>query len=649
MMRRILLLTLFATLTANAAKGPPSWVSEAATSAIPDYEDKPEAVVLLDEQRVGVDAAGIVTRTQRYAVKMVSRSGRDHALARALYRTNGGKVRSLRAWSISPSGKSDEYSKKLIIDAALSDSDVYNEARVKIISGRHEMDPGAVFAYEAVVEDKSVFSQCEWLFHDSVPVLRSRLTVALPAGWTAEATKYNGDNISASQDGSVYVWEARDVLPIEREWASPRLAALAPRVSVSYFPPAGQEVPFAVSFASWEAVSAWLARLNEPSVVSDAALQQKSTELGGGSELERLRAVGEFAQKINYVSVQTGLGRGGGYQPHAATEVFAKSYGDCKDKANLMRTMLKELGVDAYPVAIYSGDPNYVREDWPSPEQFNHAIIAIKVSDDIDLPAVLEHPELGRLLFFDPTDELTPLGYLPEHEQNSWALLVDPEHGGLVRAPSTPPSANRLSRRIEIDLQPTGAITAKLHDEASGQAAIDEQRLVKNYSEPRYRKLIESWIGRRLTGASIASIEHALASAAEFRLDVEFDAPSYAQSMAGRMLIFKPAIVGRRSSWNVTDEEREFPIVLSAESYNESIEARLPEGFEADEIPTPVEIETEFGRFEADWKVEDGVLRFTRALELQSGTLPPEDYGEVREFFQRVGYAASAPVVLVKQ
>ena len=37
-------------------------------------------------------------------------------------------------------------------------------------------------------------------------------------------------------------------------------------------------------------------------------------------------------------------------------------------------------------------------------------------------PAVLDHPKLGRLLFFDPTDPYVAPGYLPEHEQASLAL-----------------------------------------------------------------------------------------------------------------------------------------------------------------------------------------------------------------------------------
>ena len=62
-----------------------------------------------------------------------------------------------------------------------------------------------------------------------------------------------------------------------------------------------------------------------------------------------------------------------------------------------MRTLLKALRITAYPVAIYSGDPTFVREEWASPSQFNHAIIAVKVSDETQAPTVINHPKLGRL------------------------------------------------------------------------------------------------------------------------------------------------------------------------------------------------------------------------------------------------------------
>src|SRR6185436_6707243 len=127
----------------------------------------------------------------------------------------------------------------------------------------------------------------------------------------------------------------------------------------------------------------------------------------------------------------------------------AKSYGDCKDKANLMRAMLKIVGIASFPVSIYSGDPDYVRPEWPSPQQFNHCIIAVKVGDETRSPTVIQDARLGRLLIFDPTAEETPVGDLPSYLQGSLALIDAREIDALTKMPTTPPESNLLDRRIE--------------------------------------------------------------------------------------------------------------------------------------------------------------------------------------------------------
>src|SRR6185503_16953435 len=101
---------------------------------------------------------------------------------------------------------------------------------------------------------------------------------------------------------------------------------------------------------------------------------------------------------------------------------------------------------------IYSGEPSYVREEWPSPQQFNHCIIAVKITDDTQAATIVKHPRLGRLLIFDPTDPDTPLGNLPYDEQGSFALIVAGNDGILLRMPTTPPETNRLEREVEATL-----------------------------------------------------------------------------------------------------------------------------------------------------------------------------------------------------
>lgn len=231
---------------------------------------------------------------------------------------------------------------------------------------------------------------------------------------------FNHAEVKPQVNGSNYVWELRNLAPIPPEPMSPSVRNLAPRIAVNYAP---QNDSQAVNraFADWTAVSRWGSNLHDPQVIVDDAIAAKARELTANSktELEKIRAIGTYVQNLQYISIDIGVGYGNGMIPRSSTMVLGRGYGDCKDKANLMRALLKALKIEAYPIAIYSGDPTYVREEWTSPGQFNHCIIAIKVSDETVVPTILNHEKLGRLLIFDATDPYTPVGDLPDYEQEA--------------------------------------------------------------------------------------------------------------------------------------------------------------------------------------------------------------------------------------
>ena len=52
---------------------------------------------------------------------------------------------------------------------------------------------------------------------------------------------------------------------------------------------------------------------------------------------------------IRYVAIELGIG---GWQPHPAKDIYSNHYGDCKDKATLLSTMLKEIGVDSDYIVV---------------------------------------------------------------------------------------------------------------------------------------------------------------------------------------------------------------------------------------------------------------------------------------------------------
>jgi hypothetical protein len=652
----LLFVWLYLCLPARANADIPVWMREAAAKSTPTYGAKVPAVVLLDEKRVKVSEDGRVVATTRYVVRILTREGRGFAVASELYTPDTGRVREIRAWLIGPSNEIREYEKDRVADVAVGGLSEYSEVRRKLITAEGDADARAVFGYESTTEDRSVFTQFEWHFQGRLPVMSSRYELTVPSGWRAEGVTFNHSKIDPSTTGSTYVWELQNLAEIEVEPASPVVTNLAPRLAVSFFP---AKPGIARSFDGWRDVSRWLSELNDPQATpgDELAAKARSLTANARSELDRVREIGRYAQKIKYVSIQTGIGRGGGYQPHRADEIFAKGYGDCKDKANLMRAMLKALGITAYPVSIYSGDATYVREEWASPQQFNHCIVAVKVSDETTTLSTIQHPDLGRLLIFDPTDEDTPVGDLPEDEQGSLALIVAGDAGMLLRMPALPPQGNRLEREITATLQPDGTVTASLREVSTGQGAVGERQQARTLTQLEYRKLIEHWITTGATGARITKIQNADEPiAGRFVLDVEFTADRYAQ-LTGRLFLFKPAIVSRREMLFLTEKTRKHPVVLNAVSMVEIARFKLPEGFVIDEAPDAIELslanarqgDSPCGSYSASYQAKDGELVCTRKLEIRATTLPPERYEEVQKFFERIRSAELAPIVLLKK
>ncbi len=101
----------------------------------------------------------------------------------------------------------------------------------------------------------------------------------------------------------------------------------------------------------------------DPAAELNESVRAKALQLtaNASSEIEKIRALAKYVQDTKYVAVSLNVTRGGGYTPRRADEVLAKNYGDCEDKATLLRALLKAVGIDAYLVPITADDRTYVR------------------------------------------------------------------------------------------------------------------------------------------------------------------------------------------------------------------------------------------------------------------------------------------------
>jgi hypothetical protein len=624
----------------------PAWLQSAIAATAPSYDKDIHGVVLHDEGTATVGPDGRVTRLGRYAVRILDRDGASLAAVRVGYDTDSSKVRDLRAWLVASDGTVKRYDGKETADIAMVANDVYSEARAKLIDASGSAVGVAVFAYESAVEEKAFFAGEAWAFQGRLPVLRSRYTLILPAGWRAEGNVFNHAAMAPLVSGSQYTWELQDLAPIKDEPWAPGLESLAPSLLVRYGPSAGGPAGESATFADWTSVSRWYAALAEPQATPSDALAAKARELvkDADGEWQQIARVGRFVQSINYISIQIGMGR---YRPHPAGDVLAKSYGDCKDKANLMLALLRTLGVRAHLVLVDALDADSVHPEWPSPAQFNHVIVAIETKTAPPGAATVEHPRLGALLLFDPTAPHTRLGDLPGAEQGGWGLLAAGEAGGLVRLPLLPPSARRIERRLEAALGADGGVNAEVDETSWGQSAVDERRAL-NGEAGAFTRRIEQWLASGIRAARTTAIEP---SDGDDRLSLKmrFSSPSYGQVMQGRLLVFCPALLSRRDFVALNEAVRQTPIRVRASEFTEIARVALPAGFAVDDLPPAVTLDAPFGSYRFAIETHADHLIVRRQLTTARALVPAAEYKAVRQFFEKVAAAEQSRVVLVKQ
>jgi hypothetical protein len=624
----------------------PAWAREALNAAPPDVQAP--ATVLLDEIAVTVNG-GRTIATHRFVVRVRDLAGRGAAVLREVYLSDEGRIADAHAWLQSPGGQLRQLGGKDAIDVALVGNDVYNEVRVRGFDATRDIEAGAVFAAEIVSEERVLFAQFEWPLQDRWPIARLRRALTLPAGWTARGVTFNGAAIEPTVRGSTYTWEAAGLPAVVDEPFAPPASQFVPRLAVSYFAPDGSRA--AGQFADWSEVATWMASMSDASSDGAYVITRTAREVTAGAvtDLDKIRAIARFVQRIQYVSIQTGVGRGGGYRPHPAALVLDKRYGDCKDKAALMRAMLAAVGVRAYLVAIYAGDAGYVRSEWPSPQQFNHCIIAIALAQPAPGAAILAHGTLGPLLIFDPTSEHTAVGDLPVDEQGSFALLQVP-NGTLERMPTAEASGGQIERRVTAAVDASGALTATIENRTSGAEAAWLRARISASSAAGFDQHLQRVAAAISPGAVLADSHTADDRIADrFTLTMEVRSARHGQLMQGRLMLVRLPSTLASDVMAIPPGARRHPIAIGPSSVEETITLQCPEGLTLDELPAPVTLQEPWGRFELSVERQGAnTIVARRRLGLRRFLVAVGDVDKARVFFERVRSAAGEPIVLAK-
>jgi hypothetical protein len=132
------------------------------------------------------------------------------------------------------------------------------------------------------------------------------------------------------------------------------------------------------SFTDWNKVKSWgrnLFPVNLAANQLDSFLKERKYNKSDQGIGEVIRFVQD---EIRYLGLETGIHS---HQPHQPEEVLKNRFGDCKDKSYLLVTLLRKLGVEAWPAYVHSSRMGAVNDYVPSPFAFNHVIVKFRWND----------------------------------------------------------------------------------------------------------------------------------------------------------------------------------------------------------------------------------------------------------------------------
>jgi hypothetical protein len=469
------------------------------------------------------------------------------------------------------------------------------------------------------------------------PIVATKVTIIGPSSLPLVHIVKDSDASFASQedgDRTVYEWTATNVPKIEREMMMVSPAQIAGRLIVS-------------TMHSWPEMSRYIWKMFDEKCVVESSIKDIVDEVTEGltTKEDKIRAIHYWIlENVRYLGIA--MDRGAFLEPHFAAYTLEKQYGVCRDKATLMVTMLKDIGVPAWVVAL---NPSRRTDPEIPTIYFEHGIVAIKGDD-------------GQYRFIDPTIEETREVYA-NYVGDRYVLIATEEGEDLYRAPHVPASANSGEITDRSVLGRDGGIEGHVTITGNGFYELILRSVSKNMSPQQLRMRAESMVQNVYPGAEL--VDFSATDPEDLyvptSIELSYHIGGYALDADPYVLFRVPAATG--SFELLSDvlfgqmtglEERKYPVGLGVTlGVDETSELELPPGYVVENLPDPVDFER--GVISLSMKYEyvpshgGGTIRYHRTFGIDSFQISPKDYLNLKEAVRMAGRSEKGEVILKRE
>ena len=545
-----------------------------------------------------------------------------------VYNKKRQSVKNIKAFITAPDGKKYRY--KMIQDVDVSSESDYSDNRKKIITMPNVVK-GSTIDYEYTVFNK--YSPIEGEYFDTVnlysPNPFKHIIVTLDA---PDSVKLYFRNMNTQKDPeitrpkgrTVYKWEFKDDDIYDENLAIE-----------SYTPAAIEFLPitFISTMKDWSELNAWYWKEFSKNIVSSPEIKSEAAKITGSkiSPEDKIMAIARYLYD-NYRYVSMNLDEHN-YEPHPADEVFKNKFGDCKDQTVLLITMLKEIGIEAYPVLVCgeaSGDPAGIL---PNPWAFDHLIAGVKLGNEI--------------YFLDPLEDGYRFGETPYSLQGSYAFIVDGDKGKFTQLPFMELGQKVNISRSRIRLRSDGDALVENVAISDRQTSINTRKSIK-LATKKSREDMMAYLESLTQGGKLLSYK-IIGEDNEYgflAIGVKSFIRKYLKPK-GSIMFFGDSSISLVNKFY--PKERKYPLKFYGEYGNVDIrEFIIPQGFIFEYIPPDVSLESGWLDVSVRYlKTSNSIKQVIRRHYKRAHT-PASGYKEFKDFLQKAEDSLNECIVLRK-
>jgi transglutaminase-like putative cysteine protease len=320
------------------------------------------------------------------------------------------------------------------------------------------------------------------------------------------------------------------------------------------------------------------------------------------------------------------------YMDQSLKNVLKTKKGTVAEINLLLTTMLRYSGLDATPVILSTTKHGYAIEYSPMTSSFDYVIVQLK--------------DNGRVFYLDASDNLLGFNKLPLDCYNGHARVVNETADAVHFSPDS--LTESKTTLLIINNDENGKWKGRVSQTPGYYGSYDIREKVKDKGKEEFFKEVEKAFGLdiKILSPSIDSLKNYETPVA-LHYDVEF-------LTNGESTIYVNPMFGEGYKKNLfTAAERYYPVEMPYtmdETFVLSME--VPKGYEVDELPKQMiaKVDEEgSGLFEYRISNSQGRISFRCRIKFNRSLYLPEEYPNLREFFNMVVSKQSEQIVLKKK